>query len=144
MHIDPLLVSETASTNNVSHYSSPKDHRNCIYWVCLIYGLAVMAPFNAVLSTQDFFAQRMPGYPIEFVLSFAINGVIFFVILFVIAYPERGSHGWKLNVMFGLTSMILLLIPVITLVTAHFFGATVCFWTTCATLVLLGVVTAIS
>jgi hypothetical protein len=138
-------MSDTASNNNiVSTYAVPKDHHNSIYWVCLIYGLAVLAPFNAVLSTQDFFAAKMPGYPIEFVLSFAINGVIFLVVIIAIAYPEKGSHGWKINTMFGLTSLILVLIPFVTILTSHFYGAAVCFWATCALLVILGVVTAIS
>ena len=51
-----------------------------------------MSPFNAILSTLDFYEAAMPDYPISFVASFAVDGIMVFVVLFCIAYPEVGSH----------------------------------------------------
>jgi hypothetical protein len=45
-----------------------------------------MAPFNAILSTLDFYETYMPGWHIDYVVSFAINGVMIFAVVLCISY----------------------------------------------------------
>ena len=73
--------------------------------------MAILAPWNAVLSALDFFDAETPDYPINFVISFAINGVMVIVVLLCIAYSEMGSNGFKINFIFFLTGLILILLP---------------------------------
>ena len=91
----------------------PKDVNNTVYWISFLYGAAILAPFNAILSTLDFFESQTPNYPITFVISFAINGVMVVVVLLCIAYSEVGSNKIKINLMFGLTALLLVLIPIL-------------------------------
>ena len=71
----------------------------------------MMTPWNTILSSLDFFTQEMPNYPISFVISFAVNGVMVLVILVAIAFSEYGSHATKVNLMFFLTAITLVMIP---------------------------------
>ena len=103
-----------------------------------------MSPFNAVLSTLDFFEEAMPGYPISFVVSFAINGIMVVVVMACIAYPEVGSHGVKISLMFIITSVILVAIPFITDQTSSKAGPGTSFYVIVGVLCLLGAITAIS
>jgi hypothetical protein len=91
----------------------PKDINNTVYWISFLYGMAILAPFNAILSTLDFFESETPNYPITFVISFAINGVMVVVVLLCIAYSEVGSNKIKINLMFAITALLLLVIPII-------------------------------
>ena len=106
--------------------------------------MAILAPFNAVLSTLDFFTGETPNYPISFVISFAINGVMVIVVLLCIAYSELGSNKAKINLMFALTAMLLCVLPLIVDKSRIIFGELVCFWLTVVLLVLLGILTAVS
>jgi hypothetical protein len=115
-----------------------------VYRVSFVYGVAVLAPWNAVLSTLDFFTASTPNYPISFVVSFAINGVMVVVVLLCIAYPEKGTHCVKVNLTFFLTGLCLILLPLWVNFTKTNFGETCCFWLTVASLVLLGAMTAVS
>ena len=120
------------------------DDGNHIYWVSFIYGIAILAPWNAILSTLDFFAYSMPNYPIQFVVSFAINGVMVIVVLLSIAYQEYGSHALKINGVFCATSLLLILLPLWVQFTLQSFGELACFWLTCLAMVVLGAITAVS
>jgi heme/copper-type cytochrome/quinol oxidase subunit 4 len=122
----------------------PLDTGNRILLVSFVYGVAILAPWNAVLSTLDFFTLQMPHYPISFVVSFAINGVMVLVVTLCLAYPEKGSHAVKVNGIFFVTSIILLLLPFWVVWTDQAFGEKTCFWLTCFLLAVIGSITAIS
>lgn len=87
---DPQVTHNTNKSTmpytSVAYFQMAEDSNNRIYWVSFVYGLAMMAPWNAVLSTLDFFEAATPNYPISFVVTFAINGVMVVVVLFCIAY----------------------------------------------------------
>lgn len=122
----------------------PIDKNNTIYRVSFLYGIAILAPQNAIISTLDFFNKLTPSYPISFVVSFAINGVMVIVVLLCIAYSEVGSNKIKINLMFFLTGLLLLAIPILTAQSKIWFGELACFWIAVALMVLLGVITAVS
>ena len=121
-----------------------EDRRNTVFWIAFVYGVATMSPFNAVLSTLDFFEEAMPDYPIAFVVSFAINGIMVVVVMACIAYPEVGSHGAKISLMFLITSVILVAIPFITDQTSSKVGPGACYYVIVGVLCLLGAITAVS
>ena len=122
----------------------PKDINNIVYWISFLYGAAILAPFNAILSTLDFFQIQTPNYPITFVISFAINGVMVIVVLLCIAYSEIGSNKIKINLMFGLTALLLVAIPILVQQSKLWFGELACFWITVTLMIIMGVLTAIS
>lgn len=122
----------------------PKDINNIVYRVSFIYGLAILAPFNAILSTLDFFESETPNYPITFIISFAINGVMVIVVLLCIAYSEIGSNKIKINLIFALTALLLFAIPIIVRYSRESFGELACFWITVILMVVMGVLTAVS
>jgi len=84
-----------------------------------VYGVCIIAPWNAILSTLEFFVVSMPNYPISFVVSFAINGIVVFVVLICMAYSEKGSHALKVNFIFAVTAIVLLLVPFFVRFTLH-------------------------
>lgn len=106
--------------------------------------MCTVAPWNAILSSLDFFVYSMPNYPISFVISFAINGVMVVVVLVCIAYSEKGSHALKVNFVFAVTALILLLLPFWVKYSLVLFGETSCFYLTCGLLAIIGAITAIS
>jgi hypothetical protein len=121
-----------------------EDTGNKIYWVTFVYGVATLAPWNAVLSTLDFLSTSMPNYPISFVISFAINGVMILVVILCIAYQEVGSHALKVNFVFVVTALLLIVIPFLVKYSAEFLGEGACFWLTLVLMVILGTLTAVS
>lgn len=106
--------------------------------------MAILAPFNAILSTLDFFETETPNYPITFVISFAVNGVMVIVVLLCIAYSEVGTNKFKINLTFALTAVLLLVIPNIVQESKNLWGELVCFWITVILMILMGVLTAVS
>ena len=106
--------------------------------------MAILAPFNAVLSTLDFFSAETPNYPISFVISFAINGIMVIVVLLCIAYSEIGSNKVKINIVFALTAVLLIALPLVVEKSKIWFGELVCFWITVTLLVVLGALTGVS
>ncbi len=125
-------------------YSFPKDTNNTIYMISFVYGMAILAPFNAILSTLDFFNNETPNYPISFVISFAINGVMVVVVLICLAYSEVGSNSVKINLTFAITAVLLMALPLLVSWSREKFSESVCFWLTVALLAMLGAFTAVS
>ena len=120
------------------------DKKDVVYWVSFLYGLACLTPSNAILSTLDFYEAAMPNYPISFVVSFAINGVMVLVVLICIVFPEVGTHSVKVSLMILFTSVQMILMPFLTDFSADRLGEKACFWITLGNFLLLGVITAIT
>jgi len=55
----------------------PKDTGNVVWWIFLLWGIGVLLPWNAVLSTFDYFEYETKGYSLSpsFVFPFAVNGL---------------------------------------------------------------------
>lgn len=119
------------------------DKGSVILHLSFLYGVAVLSPWNAVLSTLDFFENATPNYPISFIITFAINGVMVVVVLLCIAYSDSGSHKTKVNLTFLLTALLLIILPFVTSATSKH-SQSECFWITISLLVLLGAITAVS
>ena len=64
-----------------------EDEGNVVAWSAFLYGLAMTAPFNFITLTLPFFASKMPNYPIEYIVTFAVNGIMVLVVLVCLANP---------------------------------------------------------
>ena len=53
----------------------------------------------------------MPDFPITFVVSFAVNGVMVVVVLICLAKPRLASHPIKINLALFLSGLLTLLVP---------------------------------
>ena len=62
-----------------------EDSGNVVAWAAFLYGFAVTTPFNFITFTLSYFDEQMPDYPIDYVVSFAVNGVMVIVILICLA-----------------------------------------------------------
>jgi len=54
--------------------------------VFLIWGIGILLPWNAVLTTYDFFEFRMDGFNPSFTYGFAVNGVLFVMQFIIIIF----------------------------------------------------------
>ena len=64
-----------------------KDDGNIVAWCSFLYGLAVTNPYNFITFSLPFLAEKMPDYPIAYVVTFAVNGVMVLVVLVCLAWP---------------------------------------------------------
>ena len=53
----------------------------------------------------------MPDYPITYVVSFAVNGVMVIVVLLCLIWPQVGSHNVKIHISIFLSGLLTLFIP---------------------------------
>jgi hypothetical protein len=83
--------------------------------ISFVYGNAVMAPFNAILSTLDFFEIYMPGYAIDYIVSFAVNGVMVFAVVYCMRYSNSISNGLKINLVILITAFLIISLPFFTI-----------------------------
>lgn len=67
----------------------------------------------------------MPDYPITFVATFAVNGVMVVIVFICLAAPTLSTHAVKINLSLFLSGVLSLLIP---LASAKLSGQLTRFW----------------
>ena len=80
-------------------FTAPEDDRNVVYWCYVLYGFSVLAIFNSILSTLDYFINSMPSYNPSFLLDLGLNLFVAITGLFVIVYGYILSFEVKNNMM---------------------------------------------
>jgi len=95
----------------------------------LIWGIGVLLPWNAVLSTMDFFDgetfKEFFSLKPDFVYAFAVNGLAVLVQIIVIIYGYKLSDRVKIQTGMFINAAIMLALPF----TAHFISDPVTtFW----------------
>lgn len=70
-----------------------------MYWIYVLYGFSVLAIFNSILSTLDYFKKSMPDYSPEFVVDLGLNIFVTISAIFVIVYGHLLSFEVKNNFM---------------------------------------------
>lgn len=88
-----------------------KDENNVVAWAAFLYGMAVTSPFNFITLTLPFFESMMPDYPITYVVTFAVNGVMVIVVLVCLAAPGMASHPVKINLSLFIAGALTLFLP---------------------------------
>ncbi len=56
----------------------PEDKHNIAYYLVLLFGLGTLLPWNAVLTSLDFFDSKMHDYKPASVFGLAVNGLLIF------------------------------------------------------------------
>ena len=89
----------------------PRDKYNIIYLVYFIYGFGTLMSFNGVLSTLDFFNEKMPKDNPNFIVTFGFNLLIVFMIGFLILFGEQVAFKYKMNLTMFLSIPLVILLP---------------------------------
>ena len=55
----------------------------------------------------------MPDYPITFVASFAVNGVMVLIVFLSLTFPTLSTHAIKINLSLFLSGVLALMIPLL-------------------------------
>ena len=97
------------------HDMAPDDKQHRIYFTVLFYGIAMLVPWNAVLSTMVFFKDELPGTNISFMISFAMNGIMVFIVIAIVFFSaDKIAHRFlRVHLVFLCTAPVLMAIPVI-------------------------------
>lgn len=66
-----------------------------MYWVYTMYGFSVLAIFNSILSTLDFFMERMKNYNPSFFISFGLNMFVCLLMIFIMVYGHKLNYFCK-------------------------------------------------
>ena len=92
----------------------PEDKGNRIYITSFIYGIAMLAPWNGVLSTMSFFVNALPGTNIDFMISFAMNGIMIFIVILCVIFADSAAYRFvKINFILMITGILLVFVPLI-------------------------------
>ena len=104
----------------------------------------MLAPWNAVLSTMPFFLTELPDTNIAYMISFALNGVAIFVVIFVVIFGDSQLNRYrKINCNFVATAVLIAFIPIVvrdSTTVSKQFG----YWTTITVLTGVGVLATVA
>ena len=89
------------------------DQGSIAAWSAFLYGVAVTSPYNFITLTLPFFEDQMPDYPISYVVTFAVNGVMVLVVIVSLAKPHLASHSIKINLSIFLSGLLTLILPIV-------------------------------
>ena len=89
----------------------PEDKGNFVYMVALFNGIAVLLPWNAILSNLDFMNFRMPDYQPAANFPFAVNSLQLVAMILVQLYTSTWSYNFKLGVMYLIISVLTIILP---------------------------------
>lgn len=104
-------MSSRSTVHEIQLSCEHRDEGNIVAWSAFLYGLAVTSPFNFITMTLPFYAKRMPDYPIEYIVTFAVNGIMVLVVLICLAEPRIASHSVKINLSIFISGVLTLLLP---------------------------------
>ena len=112
------------------------DTKNIVACTAFLYGVAVTSPYNFILLSLPYIQGQMPDYPITFVATFAVNGVMVFVVFICLALPNMLSHAIKINLSLFFSGLLTLLLP---LTAEAISGQAARFWVAICLMLLTGV-----
>ena len=101
----------------------------------------MLVPWNAVLSTMVFFKDELPGTNISFMISFAMNGIMVFIVIAIVFFSadKIANRFLRVHLVFLCTAPILMTIPVIVHEsTKAFTSLTPTYWITFFLLLIVG------
>jgi len=82
-----------------------------IYFVFLLYGIGTLLPWNSVLTSFDYFDDKMPAYSVIFVFPAAINCLTCVVMFFVVLFGRKIHLNIRIGVCFLVTAGITIFLP---------------------------------
>ena len=133
----PFIATGPSSDRHDTHDSQtdgrPEDRGKAVRLTFLLYGIGVLLPFSVVLSCLDFYALRMPEYPVGNIWPFVINGPQWTTQVLLVVYGANVTHSMRIIPGFSALAMCLVIIPIL----CNIGGATG-FYTVSAMLLILG------
>ena len=76
---------------------APEDKNNIAYYMVLLFGLGTLLPWNAVLTSLDFFDSKMHDYKPASVFGFAVNGLLIFTSMGNMVYGSKYSFNLRIS-----------------------------------------------
>jgi len=114
----------------------PEDKGDRILMTSFIYGIAMLAPWNAVLSTMPFYIFELPGSNIDVVIAFAMNGIMIFIVVVCVIFANSAANRFiKINLILLIIALLMVFVPIIVSSTGY--------WVTVITLVVLGILSTV-
>lgn len=89
----------------------PVDKGNFVYIYFFLNGCGVLLPWNAILSTLDYFNFYMPSYSPGFVFPLAVNFLQLFMMFVVSIVAGKLSYNFKIGVMYLFTAVLTIILP---------------------------------
>ena len=92
----------------------PEDRNNIAYYMVLLFGLGTLLPWNAVLTSLDFFDSKMHEYKPASVFGFAVNGLLIFTSIGNMIYGQKYSFNLRISGGQLATAVLMIALPLIT------------------------------
>lgn len=87
------------------------DKGNFVFIYFFLNGCGVLLPWNAILSTLDYFNFYMPTYNPGFVFPLAVNFLQLFMMFVVSIVAGKLSYNFKIGVMYLFTAVLTIILP---------------------------------
>ncbi len=98
LHIQTRELDENTNFEvPIQKEKAPEDHHNIAYYMVLMFGLATLLPWNAVLTSLDFFDSKMHDYKPASVFGFAVNGLLIFTSMGNMIYGNKYSFNLRIS-----------------------------------------------
>ena len=92
----------------------PEDNRNISYYLMILFGIASLLPWNAVLTSLDFFEGKMHEYHPSSVFGFAVNGLLIFTSIWTMIYGNKYSFVPRISGGYLVIAVLMIALPLIT------------------------------
>jgi len=109
-----LIDSEYDPTKPLVKEQPPEDKNNISYYLMILFGIASLLPWNAVLNSLDFFNTKMPEYHPASVFGFAVNGLLIFTSIWTMIYGNKYSFVLRISGGNLVVAVLMIALPLIT------------------------------
>jgi hypothetical protein len=92
----------------------PEDKGGLAYLMMIMFGIAALLPWNAVLTSLDFFEKKMPTYQPSSVFGFAVNGLLLFISIANMIYGHKYSYVLRISGGYICIAVLMLALPLVT------------------------------
>lgn len=93
---------------------APEDKHNIAYYMTILFGIASLLPWNAVLTSLDFFEGKMSKYNPSSVFGFAVNGLLIFTSIGTMIYGNKYSFVLRISGGYLVIAVLMIALPLIT------------------------------
>ena len=114
-HIQKQNLEEKSNFENpILKEQEPEDRHNIAYYLVILFGLGTLLPWNAVLTSLDFFDSKMHEYKPASVFGFAVNGLLIFTSIGNMIYGQKYSFNLRISGGQLATAVLMIALPLIT------------------------------
>ena len=80
----------------------------------ILFGIASLLPWNAVLTSLDFFEGKMHKYHPSSVFGFAVNGLLIFTSIWTMIYGKKYPFVLRISGGYLVIAVLMIALPLIT------------------------------